>query len=135
MWSRFCHPLPVADQMTEPAPTDHAVLPVQPVAHRWWPRSATIACGALLGVAAYAGAWVLAAATLVVLGLLAWGWATLLELPAPRGTMVTLCVSALLALSAVAATQDDPLLDWLALAGAGGVVASFVHQLVRRHRR
>jgi hypothetical protein len=121
--------------MTEPAAPVSTVVTPEPVAHRWWPPFATIACGGLLGVAAYAGAWALAAATLVVVGLLAWGWATLLELPAPRGTMVTLGVSALLGLSAVAATQDDPLLDWLALAAAGGVVACFVHQLARRDGR
>jgi hypothetical protein len=112
-----------------------AVGPARAPAERWWPPLATVACGALLAVAAYAGSWLLAAAVLVVLGILAWGWPALLELPAPRGTTAALGLSAVLAVGSVAATEDDPLLDWLALAAAGGVVACFLHQLVRRDGR
>src|SRR4051794_32714652 len=102
---------------------------------RWWPAIAGLACSGLIGVAAYAGSWALAGAVLVVTGLLAWGWPALLELPAPRGTSGALGLSAVLATVSVAATRDDPLLDWLALAAAGGVMVAFLHQLVRRDGR
>jgi len=128
--------LPVADQMTDPTP-DVAVVAGPPVrtGERWWPALSALAVAVLLGIAAYAGSVALGAAVLVVGGVLSWGWPVLLDLPAPRSTMLTLGLAALLATTAVALTEDDPLLDWLGLAAAGGVLACFLHQLLRRDGR
>jgi hypothetical protein len=119
--------------MTDPI-LDPAAPPA-PVIDRWWPPLAALACAGLLAISAYAGSLPLAGALLVVSALLIWGWPVLLDLPAPRGTIAALGVSAVLAMGAVGFTRDDPFLDWLALAAAGGVVACFLHQLLRRDGR
>src|SRR3954454_10119366 len=116
--------------MTDPI-LDPAAGPL-PVVDRWWPPLSALACAGLLAISAYAGSLPLAGAMLVVSALLVWGWAVLLELPAPRGTIAALGLSAVLAMGAVGFTRDDPFLDWLALAAAGGVVACFLPQLLRR---
>lgn len=119
--------------MTEPI-----LIPEGPpirASERWWPPLAGLACAGLLAISAYAGSLPLAGAMLVVCLLLIWGWPVLLGLPAPRGTMAALGGSALLAVGAVGLTRDDPFLDWLALAAAGGVVTCFLHQLLRRDGR
>lgn len=131
---------PVAERSSDPAPesmeaASASVVPARRPADRWWPALTALACAALLAVTAYAGSWALGAAALVVAGVTVWGWPTLLELPAPRSTTVALGVCAVLADVAVAATRDDPLLDWLALAAGGGVVVCFLHQLTRRDGR
>jgi hypothetical protein len=122
--------------MTEPVPPllAPAIVPPRP-SDRWWPPLAGLACAALVGITAYAGTWPLAGAVLVVAGVLAWGWPALMELPAPRGTTTALGISGVLATVSVAATRDEPLLDWLALAAAGGVLVAFLHQLLRRDGR
>jgi hypothetical protein len=128
--------LPVAEPVTEPIPPLLAPTIAPPRASdRWWPPLTGLACAGLIGVTAYAGTWALAGAVLIVTGVLAWGWPVLLELPSPRSTTTALGVSAVFATVSVAATRDDPLLDWLALAAAGGVLVAFLHQLVRRDGR
>jgi hypothetical protein len=128
--------LPVAEPVTEPIPPLLAPTMAPPrAADRWLPSIAGLACAGLIGLAGYAGSWALAGAVLVVTGALAWGWPALLDLPAPRSTSAALGLSAVLATVSVAATRDDPLLDWLALASAGGVMVAFLHQLVRRDGR
>jgi hypothetical protein len=131
---------PETERTNEPAPESIAaaagsVVPALRPTDRWWPGLTALACAALLAVTAYAGSWALGAAALVIAGVMAWGWPTLLELPAPRSTTAALGISAVLADVAVAATRDDPLLDWLALAAAGGVIVCFLHQLTRRDGR
>ncbi len=122
--------------MTEPVvAAEPPPVPRPTVASRWWPPLCALACAALLSVAAYAGSVALGAAVLVVGGLLVWGWPTLLDLPAPRSTVAALGGCAVLTVVAVTLTKDDPLLDWLALAAAGGVLLCFVHQLLRRDGR
>jgi hypothetical protein len=101
----------------------------------WWTPLAAVAGAALLALAAYSNVAVLALAVLVVDALLVWGWPVLLQLPAPRGTLGTLAAASVASAVAVATTRDDPLLDWLALAIAGGVIACFAHQLLRRDGR
>jgi hypothetical protein len=102
---------------------------------RWWPPLTALACAAVLALAAYAGAPALAAAVLLLSALLIWGWPLLLDLPAPRGTLAALGLAALMCDGAVVLTTDEPLLDWLALAVAGGVLTAFVHQLIRTDGR
>ena len=120
--------------MTEPMA--EPLLPDPPtVASRWWPPLTALASAALLALAAYAGSVALGAAVLLVSGLLIWGWPVLLDLPAPRGTIATLAVVAVLCDGAVVLTRTDPLLDWLALAAAGGVLLTFGHQLLRTDGR
>ena len=104
-------------------------------ADRWWPPLTALACAGLIALAAYAGSLPLAGAMLVVCALVIWGWPVLLGLPAPRGTMAALGLGAVLCVGAVGFTRDDPFLDWLALAAAGGVVACFLHQLLRQDGR
>jgi hypothetical protein len=120
--------VPIADDVFPPTPPTR-------VADRWWPPLAALACAGLIALAGYAGSLALGGAVLVVCGVMAWGWPGLLELPAPRGTVAAIGLSAVLATTAVALTKDDPLLDWLALAGAGGVIVCFGHQLLRRDGR
>jgi hypothetical protein len=119
----------MTDPILEPA------APPAPIVDRWWPPLAALACAGLLAISAYAGSLPLAGAMLVVSALLIWGWPVLLDLPAPRGTIAALGVGAVLDMAAVGFTRDDPFLDWLALAAAGGVVACFLHQLLRRDGR
>jgi hypothetical protein len=119
-----------AEKMSDPSTAPH---PRRGPA--WWTPLAAVACAALLALSAYAGPAVLGVAVLVVGGLLVWGWPVLLALPAPRSTVLALSVCAVASVVAVTLTRDDPLLDWLALAIAGGVIACFGHQLLRRDGR
>jgi hypothetical protein len=119
----------MSEPLVETAP------PTSRASDRWWPPLTALACAALLGIAAYAGSLALGGAMLVVSAVMIWGWPILLELPAPRGTFAALGFSAVFVMSAVALTREDPLLDWLALAAAGGVVVCFLHQLLRRDGR
>ncbi len=109
------------------------VTPTGPV--RWWTAGLTAVVVALVGLAAYAGTGVALAAAVVIVVLLAWGWPSLLDLPSPRGTTSVLAVAGTASAVAVSRTQAEPRLEWLALALAGGVVAEFVHQLLRRDGR
>jgi hypothetical protein len=106
-----------------------------PVTSRWWPPLTAVASAAVLALAAYAGSTPLAGAVLLLCALLVWGWPVLLDLPAPRGTLATLGLGAVFCDVAVLLTTTDPLLDWLALAAAGGVLLAFGHQLVRTDGR
>jgi hypothetical protein len=113
------------------------VIPA-PVLRRWpwWVAPlAGAAMAVLVGVTGYAGAPVLAAAVLVVDAVLLWGWALLLDLPAPRSTTAALGLAALLTVASVAFMQDEPYLEWLPVAGAGSVLVCFAHQLLRRDGR
>jgi hypothetical protein len=131
-----------ADAAADDGP-DHALSPLNPPPMpatptgvvRWWTAGATLAAGGLLSVAGYASVQALAAAALLVVAVLAWGWPTLVDLPSPRGSTAVVALGGAAAVVAVALSEDEPLLQWLALALAGAVVVEFVHQLARRDGR
>lgn len=94
---------------------------------------AVMACcaAAVAGLAALAGPFALALALWVAGGVLAWGWAGMLALPAPRGTSVVLYAGSLaLVFSALLADRTESL-RWVPGALALSLVAAFVHQLLR----
>ncbi len=112
------------------------VLPLTPTgAVRWWTAGLTAVVALLAGLGAYAGPGLALAAALVLVVLLAWGWPPLLDLPSPRGTTSVLVAAGAGSAVAVWRTGAEPRLEWLALALAGGVIAEFVHQLLRRDGR
>lgn len=121
------------------AVTDTTVVPPLPVtptgAVARWTTATTAVAAALVVLGAYAGTWAAAAGALVSVALLAWGWPHLLDLPSPRGTTATVASGGAAAVIAVALTDGEPRLTWLALALGGGVVGEFVHQLARRDGR
>lgn len=121
------------------AVTDTTIVPPLPVtptgAVARWGVAAAAVVGALVVLGAFAGTWAVAAAALVAVGLLAWGWPHLLDLPSPRGTTATVAAGGTASVVAVALTDSEPRLAWLALAMGGGVVAEFVHQILRRDGR
>lgn len=111
-------------------------MPATPIGVvRWWTAGATLAAGVLLSVAAYAGVGALAAAAVLVVAVLAWGWPMLVDLPSPRGSSTVVGVGGAACVASVALSREEPLLQWLALALAGAVVLEFVHQLARRDGR
>jgi hypothetical protein len=126
-----------ADDSEQPlSPLGAPPLPATPTGVvRWWTAGATVAAAALLSVAAFAGVGPLAAAALLVVAVTAWGWPTLVDLPSPRGSTTTVALGGAACVAAVALSRHEPLLQWLALALAGAVVAEFVHQLLRRDGR
>ncbi len=124
---------------TTAAPPDTTVVPPLPTtptgAVARWVAGTTAVVAALVCLGAYAGVWAVSAGVLVAVALLAWGWPRLLDLPSPRGTTATVAAGGAAAVAAVALTDTEPRLRWLALALAGSVVAEFVHQLARRDGR
>lgn len=93
---------------------------------------ATLALGGVLVLAAAAGP-TLTAAAVGLLGLvLALGWPDALDLPSPRGVAGVLAVTAVAAAVCAAVELD---LRWVPVALAGGLVLSFLHQLLRRDGR
>lgn len=124
-------------------PPEHALsplgappLPTTPTGVvRWWTAGATLAAAILLSVAAFAGTTVLVVAALFVVGVTAWGWPRLIDSPSPRGSATVVAAGGAASALAVGLTEQEPLLQWLALALAGAVVLEFVHQLARRDGR
>lgn len=121
-------------QGVSPDPSTRAAA--RPVPTVPWVKSARVATaglvlGAVLAAAAYAGRPVLVVAVVVCCGLFAAGWASLVDLPSPRGTTTVVALGGALAAVAVGLTADEPLLEWLAPALAAAVVGEFVHQLGR----
>ncbi len=111
-------------------------LPVLPTGRvRWSTSGATAVLAALLALAAYAGPGPLTTAVVLVVVVVATGWASLLALPSPRGTAGVVALAGTLCALAVGLTTREPLLQWLAPALAAGVLAEFVHQLGRRDGR
>lgn len=127
----------------EEAPPEQALSPlgVPPMSStptgvvRWWTAGATVAAAGLLAVTAFAGTAALVIAGLCAVGVVAWGWPRLVDSPSPRGTAGVVAAGGAASVLAVGLTEDEPLLQWLALALAGAVVLEFVHQLTRRDGR
>lgn len=95
----------------------------------------TAAVAALLAVAASLGHWpltVLAAALVLVVAV---GWPRLVAAPARVGTGVVVGLGGLAGVVAVALTDGEPLLRALPEVLALAVLATFVHELVRRDGR
>ncbi|MDQ1536085.1 MAG: hypothetical protein QOE58_478, partial [Actinomycetota bacterium] len=115
-----------------PGPDNHAVpdMPVQPLV-----TVAVVAFAGLLALTAFAGPMMLALAVALAAGVIAWGWAGLLGLPSPRGTMVVLSVGSAGSIGTVLATRDDPFLAWMPAALAGSLIVVVLHQLARRDGR
>lgn len=134
---------PAADTAAQPSPPNEALsplgappMPPTPTgAVRWWIAGTTLAAAGLLTLGAYAGPGIFVAAALLVVAVMAWGWSPLANLPSPRGSTAVVALGGAACVVAVGLTQDEPLLQWLALALAGTVVLEFVHQLVRRDGR
>jgi hypothetical protein len=121
-------------QGVSPDPSVRAVArPVPAVPARVSARLATadLVVGGLLAAAAFLGRPALVVAVVLCCGLLAAGWASLLELPSPRGTTTVVALAGAAAAVAVGLTSTEPLLEWLAPALAAAVVGEFVHQLAR----
>jgi hypothetical protein len=98
--------------------------------------AASVVFAALIGLGAYAGSGVLAAAVaFAVLGL-AIGWGVLLELPHLRGTSAVIVLTgwASAVTAVLTATRSQPLAAFATLV-AGAVLVSFAHELLRRDGR
>lgn len=89
------------------------------------------ASAAVLAVSAFASPDVLALAIFVAGLVLAWGWAGMLALPAPRGTSVVLLISAIALTLSVGLDDQRPWLTWVPVALAISVLVAFLHQLLR----
>lgn len=87
---------------------------------------------ALLALAAYLGDLAVAAVVAVLGVVFGFGWPRLVNVPSRRGSASVIVGTALVATLAGWLTRD---LSWLALVVAGGVIASFVHQMMRRDGR
>lgn len=92
----------------------------------------TACCAAgILALAAVASPDVLALALWIGGAVLAWGWAGMLALPAPRGTSVVLLLGAIALVLGAAWDHQVPWLSWVAVALAISVLVAFLHQLLR----
>jgi hypothetical protein len=105
-------------------------MPIQPLT-----AVAVVALSGLLTITAFAGPPMVALAVAFAAGVIAWGWAGLLDLPSPRGTTLVLAVGSVGALGTALATDNDPFLAWMPAALAGSMFVAFLHQLARRDGR
>lgn len=107
----------LTDRPPMPAPVQVALL--------------VVVLGALLGVASMASPELLGTALCLCVVVLAWGWAGMLGLPAPRGTSVVLLAGGSAVVVAALAGDGRPELTWVPGALSVAVIVAFVHQLVR----
>ncbi len=92
----------------------------------------TAALAALVAVAAYLGEVPLVATSAVLALAFAAGWPSLVELPWPAGATAVL---AIVGLGSVAAVLGDQGLAFLPFVAAGGLILSFVREMLRRDGR
>ena len=115
-------------------PTDSRPRPPR---RPWRPAVSVVAfvIALALGAVAHVGsvAW-MAPALAVPMVLLAIGWVPLMRLPSPRGTTIVQLIAVVLLL-APAALSPRTTLERLPAFVALSMIASFVHQLVRRDAR
>lgn len=86
----------------------------------------------LLALSAWFGDTVLAAALAAIGVVYAFGWPRLVDVPSKRGSWVVVALATVAALASVWWTEG---IDGLAVVVAGGVIASFVHQMARKDGR
>ena len=89
----------------------------------------------VLGAAALSSPLVLGVALAACAVVLAWGWAGMLNLPTPRGTVGTIVVGGLALVASVVTRDSSPWLTWVPAALALAMIAAFTHQLFRRDGR
>lgn len=109
----------------------------RPPRRPWRPAVSVVAfvlAAALAWVGHLGNSFALVVALLVPMAMLALGWVPLLRLPSPRGTTAVqfIAVGILLVPAVVRPWQT---LEWLPGAVAVAMIASFIHQLVRRDAR
>lgn len=109
----------------------------RPPCRPWRPSVSIVACvlaAALAWVGHLGNPFALVGALLVPMVMLALGWVPLLRLPSPRGTTAVqfIAVAVLLVPATIRPWQT---LEWLPGAVAVAMIASFIHQLVRRDAR
>jgi hypothetical protein len=91
-----------------------------------------VAAGAaVLALTAMAGPAVLGVALGIGGVIVAWGWAGMLALPAPRGTAAVLLAGSLALVLSAEVDDARPWLSWVAGALALSLIAAFLHQLLR----
>lgn len=92
----------------------------------------TSCCAAVVvGLGAMAAPGALALALWLGGVVLAWGWAGMLALPAPRGTSVVLLGGGALLVLSAALDSSRPGLTWVPAALAVSLIGAFLHQLLR----
>ena len=108
-----------------------------PIAHvpRYLSLITTIVAAILVAVSASAGESFLAIALTLGGLIIAWGWPKAAGLPSPKGSSVVLALTALALVLAVLVAEGEPYLRWAPAALAFGLIAMFVHQLLRRDGR
>lgn len=92
----------------------------------------TGAVAGLLALAAWWGDTALAVALVVVGVIYAFGWPRLVDIPSKRGSWVVVTLATVAAHASAWWTEG---IDGLAVVVAGGVIASFVHQMARKDGR
>lgn len=109
----------------------------RPPLRPWRPSVSILAflAALLLAAVAWTGStWAFIAALVVPMGMLAFGWVPLLRLPSPRGTTLVQLLAVVMLL-VPAALDPVHAVRWLPAATAVAMIATFVHQLVRRDAR
>lgn len=96
---------------------------------------ATVWFAVLIGLCVAGGVWPAVAAVAVTGVLLARGWPTLFELPSPKGVIAVISAASVGAAVTAGVVRDAPLLRWVPVAVALGVIAAFAHQLLRTDGR
>jgi len=99
------------------------------------PALTGVALCLLLALGATAGLPALAAALLLATVAIAVGWATLLNLPTPRGSTAVIALAGAVGVTVAAVTDTPPYLRWLPGVLAVAVLIEFGHQLLRRDMR
>jgi hypothetical protein len=96
----------------------------------------SVVSAALIAIAGYAGTAILAGAVALAVLALAAGWAPLLDLPHPPGSIVLVAGTGLVAVGIAFAVADQaqPLAAYAGVI-AGAVLAAFGHELLRRDGR
>ncbi|WP_427383946.1 hypothetical protein [Janibacter sp. G56] len=112
------------------------VLPALATVRRPVAAGATAAFAGLAALAAYGDSRLVLAAAIAFLGLVVIrGWHTLLDAPSARGGAIVLVVSLAALLVAVLGRDGEPWLEQVPTALAVGIIATFLHQLVRKDGR
>lgn len=94
-----------------------------------------VAAAGFVALTAWAGETTLVLALGVMMGVVAWGWAGVLGLPTPRGTVGVLMVAGFSILVSVYVPTQGNQMSLLPGALAVSIMAAFLHQLLRRDGR